>query len=360
MISTPAAGRWLTLATALAVGSVASSRHGSQSHTPRPRWVLMYFGGPAKYKNRPHYTSDDLMRLVAAVDTAGRPTSWLTTGAILAELYAPSSNVFTNWIGGTPATGADWREYLDTILAAGAPLARLDSVVGALNRAIGPLGDLYRVAVMIPYPDTKVDSIRYDGRLYSLRKPTDGAALAAAYTSDVAAGFRARHFQNLALDAIYWLHETIEGPDTAVVPAVADRVHAAGLRFLWIPYFTASGISEWRKFGFDQAWLQPNYFFTPSVPATRVDSAVVIARRLAMGVELEFDNRLLTSPQHADRLGPYVSRLAAAPDLRAGPIVMYEGAGGLLGLSRAADPWHRAMYQHLVHVLQSADSVIAP
>jgi hypothetical protein len=352
--------RSLGLLAALA-GSGRASLYSQapQGRAPQSRWILIYGGAPARHKAYPRYTIDDLTRLVAVVDTVGRPTSWLTTGAIFIELYAPSANVFTDWIGGTPATGADWREYLDTLFAPGGPVARLDSTVGIVSAAVGPIGS-YHVAIMIPYPDNRVDTLRYDGKLYSLRKAEDGAALAQAYTADVIAKFRAGSYRHLALDAMYWLHESISGADTSVVPAVAARVHSAGLRFLWIPYFTSPGSFSWRKFGFDETWMQPNYFFTPALPATRVDSAIAIARRLGMGTELEFDDRLLTSPEYADRLTPYLSRLAAAPDLRMRAVAIYEGHGGLLALSRSGDPWHRAMYQHLVRVLQSVDSVTTP
>jgi len=353
--------RSLGLVTALVIPSRTSlGSQANQGHAPLPRWVLVYGGAPVRHKAYPRYTLDDLTRLVAVVDTVGRPTSWLTTGAVFIELYAPSANVFTDWIGGTPATGADWREYLDTILAPGGPVARLDSTVGLVTAAIGSLGGPYHIAVMIPYPDTRVDTLRYDGKLYALRKADDGAALAGAYTADVTAKFRAGNFRHLVLDAMYWLHESIQGADTAVVPAVAVQVHRAGLRFLWIPCFTSPGSFVWRQFGFDETWMQPNYFFTPTLPATRVDSAIAIARRLGMGTELELDDRLLTSPEYADRLTPYLSRLAAAPDLRMRAVAIYEGHGGLLALSRSGDPWHRAMYQHLVRVLQSADSVVTP
>jgi hypothetical protein len=291
---------------------------------------------------------------VAVVDTAGRPTSWLTTGAIFLELYAPSTHVFSDWMGGNgiAATGDDWREYLDTLLAPSGPMARLDSVVCAVNHAVVPLGQPYRIAVMIPYPDTKIDTINYGGRTFGLRRPSDAAALGTAYVTDVNNQFQARHFGCLKLDAIYWLHEAIQGPDTAVVPAIARVVHAAHLRFLWVPYFQAPGSNLWRRFGFDEVWMQPNFFFSTGVPTSRIDSAFAVSRRLGVGTAVEFDQRLLDSLPFSERLAPYLHGLEAAPDLRNHSLVIYEGHGGLLALSRSKDPRQHAMYDDFVRVIR--------
>jgi len=336
-------------------GLLAWSAVASSAPIP-PRWVLIYAAAPPRYSYFPHYTIDDFTRLVAVVDTAGRARAWLTTGAIFLQLYAPSANVFTDWIGGPPATGADWRAYADSIFAAGGPLERLDSAVARISAAVGPLRRPYRVAIMVPYPAT-VDTLRYGGQLYRLGDGASGAALAATYVADVAARFAQRGFRYLTLDGFYWLHETMDRRDADVVPRLAQRVHQSGFRLLWIPYFGANGWADWRRSGFDEAWVQPNYFFDLSLPTLRVDSAFARARARDMGVEIEFDGRLIGAPQYSARLFPYLGRLEAAADLRARSLAIYEGGGALLSLSRSRNPWHRAVYDRLVRALRAPDSV---
>ena len=123
---------WSLLLTLQAAPAVALS--------PAPaRWVLVYAG--AHRSEFPAYTIPQFTRLLAHVDTAGRPTYWQCTDAIFLNLYAPSGRVFTTWIGGVPASGADWAEYTDSLVAPGGALSRLDSAVALASATLGPPSD---------------------------------------------------------------------------------------------------------------------------------------------------------------------------------------------------------------------------
>lgn len=353
----PSTSAWLarvglaSLVALLPAGSVLG-----QAPRQPARWILVYAAAPTA-SEYPPYTVDDLTRLVALMDSGGRPRGWLTTGAIFLQLYAPSGRAFTNWIGGAAATGADWQAYADSLLAPAGPIARLDSALDGVARTLGSPPEPYRVAVMIPYPSVTLDTLRYDGRLYRLWDPAHAAELATAYIGHVADAFAGHRFRHVVLDGYYWLHESIEGREAAVVAAVARSVHRAGCRLVWIPFYQAPGAAEWRRHGFDEAWLQPNYFFDLTLPTLRIDAAFRLATSLGMGVELEFDRRLLTDARYADRLLPYLERLGADPDLRKRSVALYEGGGALLRLSRSPDPSHRALYRRLAQLLGAADGL---
>jgi uncharacterized protein DUF4855 len=320
-------------------------------HAQGTRWVLIYAGGP----QRPAYTVDDLIHLIGIVDTAGRPTGRWCDGALFTEFHAVSGRYYMPWVGGTPATGPDWLTYLDSLFSPGGPVARLDSAVAKIAAATGGAGEGLSVAIMIPYADPAADSIRLTGRSYPMRAPKDAGRVAAesAYLGEMIGRFHALRPAHLTLTAAYWLNEGITAVDTGFVPRVASVVHGAGLRFLWIPSYGAAGAAQWRALGFDQAWLQPNFFFHPDVPATRLDSAIARARGADMGIELEFDRRMFGAWQFADRLEPYLAAFEGTPDLRRKPIAVYEGGGALIALARSRDPWHRALYERLVAVLRS-------
>lgn len=319
--------RGLIVAVAVLLPALASS-------TPPPRWILAYAGsapghGPATY------TIDDFMRLITVVDSTGQSRLWLTSGAIFLELFAPSGHVFEPDLGGPQADGADWAVYLDSLFTASGVLERLDSAVAMATAVLGPPSAPYQVSVMIPYPASRDAQLQFLGTTYSLWSPRGRRDVALAYIAEVRRRFQADSLRHLSLDGFYWLHELVPQPDSALLTEVGNALHDSQLRFLWIPYYDAPGWDHWRAFGFDEAWLQPNYFFDRSVPAIRLDSAVARALRNDMGLEIEFDSRLLGNMQFNDRLAPYLAALLMNPGLRDRAIAIYDGEGTLAQLSRS-------------------------
>jgi hypothetical protein len=267
-------------------------------------------------------------------------------------MYAPSGRVFTTWIGGVPANGADWTEYLDSLFVPGAVLSRLDSAVAISGATLGALPEPFRVSIMIPYPDPAIGSLDFGGQVYDFGTAAGRGDAAAAYIHEVVRRFQGAGFAQLRLDGFYWLLEHAPAADVAVIARVAGDVHNAGLRFLWIPYYTAEGWMQWRAFGFDAAWLQPNYFFNLDLPESRLDSAAARAEQNGMGLEVEFDGRLWADPMFCDRLQPYLTTLQQQPQLRAREVALYEGGGALLYLALGKRPEDRALYRALGDVLR--------
>src|SRR5205807_10624056 len=123
----------------------------------------VYTGGP----QRPAYSVDDLVHLLAIVDTSGRPTGRLCDGAILLEFHATSGRYYTPWVAGTPADGADWSRYLDSLFQSRGPLVRLDSASAEIGRVLGDAHYRTSVVVMVPYPAVGKDTLRFEGHGYA-------------------------------------------------------------------------------------------------------------------------------------------------------------------------------------------------
>ncbi len=310
-------------------------------------WVLVYAGGP----KRPAYSVGDFVHLIAYVDTADRPAGWLCTGAIFLEIFAPSGHAFATWLGGQPAKGDDWNAYLHVVFDSGGALARLDSAVSSVGKQVGPLPKKYPVMVMIPYPDPHVSRLDSPWGSFSLAENSGRLEAVQSYVNQVVKRFRGSRYTNVELVGFYWLNESISGSDTSLTADVARRIHKLGLRFYWIPYYTAGNVDAWARIGFDRAWLQPNFFFKPAVSPLRLDSAVDRARSLGMGLEIEFDGRLFSDPRYFDRLDPYLNVLSRSPDLRRKDLVIYDGAGALIRLATSKDSLSRGLYSRLVTTL---------
>ena len=312
-------------------------------------WVLVYAGGPT----RPSYSVSDFVHLIASIDRSGKPAGWLSTGTIFLEAFAPSGRVFATWIGGQFADGNDWSAYLHMLFDPTGALRRLNSAVALVSGQAGSLREKFPVVIMIPYPDTSVSELDVPWGKYSLASIDGRLQAADAYITEVVSRFRQNEYANLRLTGFYWLKESIWGDDIRLTSDVAKRIHQLGLRFFWIPFY-ASGpnVVLWARIGFDQAWLQPNYFFNLGVSALRLDSAVSRARSLGMGLEVEFNGRLFSGQEYFNRLDPYLTALERASDLRQKSVVIFEGGGALIRLSSSTDSVYRALYSRLVETLQ--------
>ncbi len=72
---------------------------------------------------------------------------------------------------------------------------------------------------------------------------------------------------------------------------IAGHIHGKNLDFLWIPYFNAYNWSQWAEYGFDKAWLQPNWLFNDRwQDRSHLYDACSIAAGASMGVEVEWDS----------------------------------------------------------------------
>lgn len=332
----------LALAAAAALG-------WARPTTPPTRWILAYAGWPKQ--GRSAYTVDDFVRELAVVDSAGSPLKWLSTGVILTQVSATSGRGFYPGFGSGPADGADWSQYVDSIVGPGGAVARLDSAAALVQARVPGGPGRVPVAIVIPYPDTGSRTVKFGDSSYDMSTTEGRFGLVQGYLSTIKKSFSQERFGHLRLDAFYWLRENCYPFDTMLVKQAAQRVHQDGLRFLWVPYFRSYNFQHWRGLGFDESWLQPNYFFHPEVGAGRIDSAIAMAKTNRMGMEVELDRRLLTNPQFSDRLDPYLTALQGDSTLRSQPVVIFDGAGAIIDLSKSPDPKHRSVYRRLTAAL---------
>jgi Domain of unknown function (DUF4855) len=255
-------------------------------------------------------------------------------GIVTLDGDSPRGHSFTSWAKGPPLQSDYW-EYLDSLFAPGGPLRTADSIAQAH-------ADTLLLAVMVPYPLGKVQ-----------RSPPGDPRISfiGAYLTRAESLFAARQYHALRLWGFYWLPEAVSAGDTLIVQRFTTLVRWQGLKTLWIPTYLGGGAMDWRRLGFDRAYLQPNYFFYPDVQATRLDSAVNRASALAMGLEIEFDKRLLADTVYRRRLEPYLAVLEgqSGKDLRS--IAVYDGAGAMDQLAGSEDPYLKALYGRLVSII---------
>jgi hypothetical protein len=59
-------------------------------------------------------------------------------------------------------------------------------------------------------------------------------------------------------------------------------------------------VENWRSYGFTHVFLQPNYYATQDPPEDRMDQAAARARGYGAGLEIELDNRVLSTRYYYD------------------------------------------------------------
>lgn len=318
------------------------------------RWILAYAGW--QHQGHSAYSVDDLVRELAVVDSGGTPTRWLESGVLFTQTWATSGRGFYPGLGTAPADGGDWQQYTDSLFDQGGAVDRLDSAVRFIRSRIGGGPEPLPIGVVIPYPDTGARVVTFQGANYPMSLTDGRLGLVKAYMQTVRDRFSGKHYAAVQLWAFYWLREDCYAYDTMLVKGMIKAAHDGGTKAFWVPFFHANNFTHWRGLGFDEAWLQPNFFFHPEIPNSRVDSAVSLARTNRMGMELELDRRLLTTPAFFDRLTPYLDAFQKSPDLRDRPIVVYDGAGAIIDLSKSNDPRLREVYRRLTAVLSPPPS----
>ncbi len=313
------------------------------------RWLFVYAGG----EGRPAYSKDDFLKLLTSRDSRGQPRGRLFDGALFSEL-SRAGRSFSPLFSPKPATGDDWRWYLDTLFSDNGFLTSLDSAAGLLSQK-GVLKGSLGVSVMIPYPFAMRDSLWYDGELFVVNRGSAGQISAARrYVEDLSNHFRGWRYKYLSPVGMYWLVEDAKGSDTLLIREVASVVHSQGFLFFWVPYYNAPGRDTWKELGFDVAWLQPDYMFYPQVPPQRLDSAVMLAFKGGLGIDLEIDHKIFADSVFRQRFAPYLTMLEAHPEALRGPLSVYDDAGMLLKLADSKDPYLRDQYARFVRLMLAA------
>ena len=92
---------------------------------------------------------------------------------------------------------------------------------------------------------------------------------------------------------VYWMFETVyrgwNVDDHWLLKPLRPRVHRHGLKFLWIPFWSAYNVhllDDYRSYYFDLAFLQPNYMFYKE--GKSLEAAAEAARRRGAGIEMEY------------------------------------------------------------------------
>jgi hypothetical protein len=305
--------------------------------------MLIYQGG----KGRPKWTADELSPYVSWQDPESSQPRWLFDTFLFLELRSREDTGMTAGFGTRPANKSEWLEYLVSMFAAGEALSALDAQVGSLGNRIGAPLRPRQVVLSPPEPISGFkDWGQLDGRRLDFSKAEDRLVAYQWFTAQMYDRYAKAKFKNLRLAGFYWLPESVGDDGSSFTQFLAGFSHSRGLKSFYIPFFGAQGAANYREHGLDIAWLQPNYFFTPTIPEQRLHETTRIAREHQIGLEMEWDGRVIdpsTSATFAPRMWRYMRAFEADGVWANATVAHYEGGGGLLQLSRSKRPEARKL-----------------
>jgi hypothetical protein len=186
----------------------------------------------------------------------------------------------------------------------------LNSCVAEAKEELGEPSFRHKVVVGLPEPflnqqdwgelnDVKLDFSKREDRITACKW----------YIDLVCEKFNESSLEHLDLDGFYWVNEQMSTNDF-ITEDIGDYIRSKGQRFYWIPYYMSNGYSQWKDYGFDIAYLQPNYFFNKKIGEERVRNACELAFTHNMGVEMEFYARALyDSKENQSKLLPLFRQL---------------------------------------------------
>ncbi|GIP34672.1 DUF4855 domain-containing protein [Paenibacillus sp. J2TS4] len=302
------------------------------------------------------WTKENLIPYIAYVNNDGEPQGWFFDGILYLGLSSPEGRAYemslkaSNW--------DDWKWYLDKTFADGGDLDELNEAVAYVEDRLGKRKEPYPVVLMIPYPaepQTNFGDVDGDGLTENFNAAEVGAEAslankkkaAAWYIDQVLERWAAKEYGHLRLAGLYWLNEEVAPDSTGdaeLIRYAGELVHQHSLNYFWIPRYHAFQFFTWDQLGFDAAAYQPNHFFQTESSADRIRDAAQWAKQLGMGMELEFDERILTEPDAVQRYFNYLDGANSYGYLKHAFKAYYQGNNALLQAAQHPDPEVRASY----------------
>ncbi|HEY3414801.1 MAG TPA: DUF4855 domain-containing protein [Armatimonadota bacterium] len=247
----------------------------------------------------------------------------------------------------------DWEYQLDRWFGAGRDLKALDDAVENATHSLGAPPVKRRIMLSIPYINRGVSEFgTVEGKATDLSTAAGRDAAVRWYLSEAARRFANARYRHLQLWGFYWMREDIPESDVALVKAVADQVHRAGFRLLWIPYHGETGIERWKPAGVDVAIYQPNYAFGTwqsggRIGRNRIAETAQAARASGLGVEMEASS-LTRSAAGRRAFAQYLADGAASRyGYQAAATAYYLETDLVEQTSRSIDPEARRSYDML-------------
>lgn len=319
--------------------------------------MVLLYGGSA-HRNPMNWGSDYARDYVTYMDKDKRQ-HWLFDGFLLLEFMMTQNDVTLitgysyNGVYLKSANKTHWKALADYYFTKGYGVDAIEQACREAASTIGNPPSKRKIVIGIPEPIQYYDShnknggTQYwgelDGKKMDFAVNSHRISAVKWYIDQVRKNFKAKNYQYVELAGFYWVAEKAT-QSREILKSVSDYLHTMNYSFNWIPYYTADGYASWKSFGFDNAYLQPNYFFNEEVPFNRLASACNDARNADMGMEVEFDGNAQANYGKAYRLRDYMSEFKKYGVWESRKLAYYQGSWALRWLKNSSNADDKLLY----------------
>lgn len=301
--------------------------------------VLLYGGG----KHRTHTWEQEYTNpYVSYTDEQGKE-HWLFDSFLFLEIHNGEGKMFASGYTSTPANQQDWKKLVDYYFQSRIALGALNRAVEAASSRIGEPRTKRKVVIGLPEPirNQKDWGSVSDGKMLDFSLDSDRIKACKWYIDHVRARFNEMNYKHIELAGFYWIAEEATNTRT-IVNEISGYLNELKYTFNWIPYFKSDGYSEWKRLGFNYAYLQPNYFFNETIAYDRLNNACKIALDYDMDMEIEFDERV--SSGWGYRLKDYMKAFKENGIWSSKRLAYYQGNKALHMLSKSEKENDKVLY----------------
>lgn len=325
-----------------------SLSYGQFGKTSIADLVLIYQGGT----HRPEWTKDQFVPYVVHEDQQGNK-NWLFDGFLFLEFKDGKGRNYAPGYEKLNARRQEWEWLLDRNFEKGKAFSALNECIGEQISELGKPKFKHKVVAGIPSPIlNQKDWGEIDGKVYDFSKTDDRVEAGKWYIDRFIDRYKKEGYKHLELEGFYWVDEDVRGCADILIP-LGDYIRSKKLKFVWIPYWKAKGFDQWKEFKFDFAWLQPNHFFSKNIENERIDQACDFAKKMNMGVEMEFDHRAMADhkAQMRDRLVTYIDGFEKNGAYAEASIAYYEGGNAIYSFYKSTNPLDKELMDRFARLI---------
>lgn len=310
--------------------------------------VLIYQGGV----QRVDWTIEEIRPYVVHTSQSNKK-DWFFDGFLFLEFQDGNGyNYNPGYSGNKQARKQEWEWLANRLFEKGKAIKALNTCIAEAKSELGEPSFRHKVVIGLPEPFLdQTDWGELNGVKLDFSKREDRISACKWYIDLLYKKFEESNLGHLELEGFYWVSEQMS-TNKFITVGIGDYIRSKGQKFYWIPYYMSNGYSQWKDYGFDIAYLQPNYFFDKKISAERVRNACELAFTHNMGMEMEFDARALADNKenYRGRLITYINTFKEKNVFKNSSIAYYEGGRSIYLFSQSSNPKDKEMLD-LLHSL---------